>query len=229
MDIKVIKYNIQKHGTDVQKLLDKYLVPTYISRMGIKPEERELYAEIEDVLESQSAFNPKFEVGSTVAVDVKSGKIVGCCLCYLSTKQFFKNNFIDINKNVGSDNKYPECIRKYTRHRHVVCHDLIRLYDDYKIDELIYLESTVIHPKYRGAGLNNVLFKNVLMTLGGKYGILCEGMIPTVSQHPSGIVPGDVSESDGSVLVKSLYSYDGYAIPVWFIPPATTKHRKSKL
>ena len=89
----------------MQGLVDKYLIPSYISRLGIKPEEREFYAKVKDVLDTQSAFNPKFETNSYVSIDQKSGKIVGCILCY-------KENFIDINKKIGSDESYPKHIGK---------------------------------------------------------------------------------------------------------------------
>ena len=107
-----IIHKIQNHGKEVQTLVDKYLIPSYISRLDIKPEEREFYAKVEDVLDTQSAFNPKFETNSYVSIDQKSGKIVGCILCYIVTRDFYKENFIDINKKIGSDESYPEHIRK---------------------------------------------------------------------------------------------------------------------
>ena len=61
-----IIHKIQNHGKEVQRLVNKYLIPSYISRLGIKPEEREFYAKVEDVLDTQSAFNPKFETNSYV-------------------------------------------------------------------------------------------------------------------------------------------------------------------
>ena len=135
--------------------------------MGIKPEEREFYAKVEDVLDTQSAFNPKFETNSYVRL--KSGKIVGCILCY-------KENFIDINKKIGSDESYPEHIRKYARHRHVVCHDLIHLFDDHNVKDMIYIESVIVHPNYRGSSLN--LDISIVDSSRECYGILCEGMVP---------------------------------------------------
>ena len=225
------KYNIQKHGKEVQRLVDNYLVPTYISRLGIKPEEREFYATVEDVLDTQSAFNSKFEKHSYVGIDEKSGKVIGCALSYIVTKDFIKEYFIDTNKKIGSDDRYPESIRKYARHRYVVSHDLIRLFDDHNIKDMIYYESTIIHPDYRGAALNTEIFKKV-KDGRERYGILCEGMVPRSQQHALGLVPGDVWNQMGSELVKCLYSYDGYVIPVWFIPPRPGDHfkkMKSKL
>ena len=60
---------------------------------------------------------------------------------------------------------------------------------------------------------------------------------PGKSQHAIGMVPGDYWKPIGCKLVKCLYSYDGYVIPVWFIPPKTEDKitndlnlkRKSKL
>ena len=214
------RYKIQKHGKEVQGLVDKYLIPSYISRLGIKPEEREFYAKVEDVLDTQSAFNPKFEANSYVSIDQESGRIIGCALSYIVTRDFYKNNFVDINKKIGSDESYPEHIRKYARHRYVVCHDLIQLFDDHNVKDMIYYESTIIHPGYRGSALNLDLLSKV-DSGRGRYGILFEGMIPPgKSQHGIGLVPGDYNwKPIGCKLLKCLYSYDGYVIPVWFIPP----------
>jgi len=38
-DLKIIPYNIQEHGEQVQDLVNKYLIPTYLKRMGLHADE----------------------------------------------------------------------------------------------------------------------------------------------------------------------------------------------
>ena len=114
----------------------------------------------------------------------------------------------------------------------MVCHDLIHLFDDHNVKDMIYIESVIVHPNYRGSALNlDVFFK--VDSSRGYYGLLCEGMVPAgQSQQATGMVPGDYWKPMGCKLVKCLYSYDGYVIPVFFIPPKTSKflfHQKQKI
>ena len=48
---KIIKYNVKRHAEGMQKLLDKYIIPIYLKRMGLKTEQQLEYAKFESVLD----------------------------------------------------------------------------------------------------------------------------------------------------------------------------------
>ena len=117
-----------------------------------------------------------------------------------------------------------------------MCHDLIHLFDDHNVKDMIYIESVIVHPNYRGSALNLDIFFKVDSSRG-YYGLLCEGMVPAgQSQQATGMVPGDYWKPMGCKLVKCLYSYDMLFL-FFFIPTKTEDKivhdlnlkRKSKL
>ena len=45
----------------MQNLLDKYIIPTYMKRMGLKPEQQMEYAKFEPTLDPKGAYHKKLE------------------------------------------------------------------------------------------------------------------------------------------------------------------------
>ena len=224
--LNIVPYNVQKHGEQVQDLMNKYLIPTYLKRMGLRVGEvTDKYYLAEDVLHPQAAMNTKFEEGfSFVAVD-KSYRVLGCHLCYHVTKKQFKSDFVDSNYEIMNDDSYKESVRKYCQHRYAVCRDWPDLYDTYGMEKILYMESVILHPDIRGGHTHHKLELSSVVACDERHGILVEGMWPVkkfLEVHPEssvGQVLGDVEEHTGFVLIERNLSYDGYVTPVYFRPP----------
>eukprot|EP00111_Clytia_hemisphaerica_P003778 TCONS_00010850-protein len=205
--IKVLRYNIQQHSNQVHNLVEKYLIPTYYKRLGISETERSTYMDFEDCLDPGYTQNQKFQDASYIAIE-ESGRIIACTMNYFVPKQTFQKVFIDSQKSVSEDNTLPDTVRKYFRHRYDVCHDLMKpLYEDHKLDTVLYLESGIVIPEYRRLKLTNKILSKIYARFGADYGIFCEGMIPNKhvlsgEVNPKFIVPG----VDGLDVIKSLLS-----------------------
>ena len=90
-NFQIVPYEIEKHGSQVLALYDKYIVPESCKRMGIKAEERNSFCYIEDVLTVNAVFDEKFSDYSFVVID-SSGKVRGAQLAYLLDKATLKTD-----------------------------------------------------------------------------------------------------------------------------------------
>ena len=92
--IKIGRYSIQKHGSDVHNMLMRYIVPTYVKRLGLGNESDEKvaeYSKYESVLDPIGAYDTKFEDTSLVVLNEKE-QVQGAMLSY----------FVKINKQEES-------------------------------------------------------------------------------------------------------------------------------
>jgi len=224
-DLKIIPYNIQEHGEQVQDLVNKYLIPTYLKRMGLHADElTDKYYLAEEILHPRGAMDEKFVEGlSFVAVD-KSNRVLGCHLSYYVTKDQFNSHFVENNYKVMKDKSYKESVRKYCQHCYFIWRDCLHLYDSYHMEKLLYLESVILHPDIRGRGTDLKLEFSSIRACNERHGILVDGMWPIMKLLEvlpdflaDGVV-GDVKDL-GFILLERTISYDGYVVPVFFKPP----------
>ena len=217
--LTISRYNIKQHGKQVQALMEKYLIPTYLKRLGIKESERSNYIDVEDCLDPKSVENPKFEDVSYVAVEEK-GRIVACGMNYFITKSDFQLNFIDYVKQGAENMDSPASLRHFAEHRYEVCHDLVNLFDEYNLEKLFYIESGIVVPEYRRKKLTMELFSKACHRFGEEHGILWEGMlrnqlVESGEVNPELRIPG----IDGFISLKKILSHDDYFVNVAFRPP----------
>ena len=233
-ELLVIPYNIEKHGEQVQLLLDKYLKPTYLDRMGLRADEvTEKDCLAEDILDSRGVFAKKFEGCSFVVVN-KWSRVLGCQLNYYVKKEQFKSDFVDSNFKIMNDYSYKESVRKYCQHRYALCRNWLPLFRTFNMRKLLYLETVLFHPDIRGLKDNKLMLeivKRIHAVCDKDCGVLLEMMWPLdkfIKYNPleSSMVVGDV-DGDGYVLIERTISYDKFVIPVLFKPPEELK--KSKL
>ena len=233
-DIKFTKYKIVDHAKGVQKLIDLYLIPAYLKRLHIKDEERAKYSHIEDVLDPKRIMDSAFEFTSYVAQN-KNGEIIGCFLYYIVTKSTFQETWIDGNKKFANDSKLPEPIRNYCQHLHSLYDGLThKIFDQNNINEIIYAESVITAPEYRGHHLADVAGEKLEREFGGKFHIFVDSMMPielymkkTETKNywsPVGTV------FKGYITLRKVLSYDRYVVKVCLsTPELMITERKSKL
>ena len=215
----------------MQELYDKYLVPTDLKRLGIEEHEREKYSHIEDVVAVNAAFNEKFVGFSFVVVD-RFGQVVGASLSYMMDKELCKREFVELNRKIVEENNEKKSILKYCQHRYEVCKFLYGLYEKYRFERAVYMESIFLHPDVRGRGLNQRLDKK-LMSHTNEI-IFVEGQIPLefyVNHYGvNGNVLGmPVPYYEEFLLVNRILSYDLFVIPIEIRLPKNSKSISSKL
>ena len=229
-EFHIIPYDIQKHGTQVQELYDKYLVPTDLKRLGIEEHEREKYSHIEDVVAVNAAFDEKFVGFSFVAVD-SFGQVVGAQLSYMVDKELCKREFVELNQKIVEEKKEKESILKYCQHRYEVCKILYGLYERYGFERAIYLESTFLHPGARGKGLNKRLVDKLYSHTNEV--IYVEGQIPVdvyIKHYGlNGTVLGNVVVHNGFLMAGRILSYDLFVVPIEIRLPTSFGFISSKL
>uniref|UniRef100_A0A7M5VCW0 Uncharacterized protein n=1 Tax=Clytia hemisphaerica TaxID=252671 RepID=A0A7M5VCW0_9CNID len=217
--LTIYRYNIKQHAEQVQALIEKYLVPMYYKRLGIKENERSKYIHVEDCLDPKSADNPKFEDVSYVAID-ENDRIVGCNMNYFVTKQDFQQNFINFVEQGAQNRENPESLRRFAKHRYEVCHNLVNLFDDYNLEKLFYIESGIVVPEYRGVKLSLEMTSKACQRFGEEHGILWEGMLQNrLVESGEANSEFNVPGIDGFVSLKKILSYDEYLVNVAFRPP----------
>uniref|UniRef100_A0A7M5XI32 Uncharacterized protein n=1 Tax=Clytia hemisphaerica TaxID=252671 RepID=A0A7M5XI32_9CNID len=227
---QIAPYEIQKHAAQVQELYDRYLIPTYLKRLGIGEDERTQYSDIEDVLDVNAAYNEKFEGFSFVVID-SSGQVKGVQLSYMFGKDDCENAFPELNRKVVEENKHKESIMKYCQHRYEVCKILYDLYERYGFERAIYLESTVLHPDVRGKGINQRLTDH--LTSHTDEVIFVEGQIPVdvyIKHYGlNATLIGEMVAHNGFLMVTRILSYDLFVVPIEIRLSKKTKSISSKL
>ena len=226
-NFQIVPYEIEKHGSQVQALYDKYIVPESYKRMGIKAEERHKFCHIEDVLTVNAVFDEKFSGYSFVVVD-SSGKVRGAQLAYLLNKATLKKDFVDVNEQIVKNKQHAEYVLRYCQHRHEVSKILYNLYEEYDFDRAVYLESTFLDKGARGNGLN--LQTTEALAKFSNEVILVEGQIPVnvYVKHPvyASIPIGQQTFHPGFKLVNRILSYDLYVVPIEIRLPSNIKLSK---
>jgi hypothetical protein len=217
-ELEIVRYCIQKHGEQVQHLLNEYLIPISLKRMGLRADEvTERHYHVEDVLEPRGAFDIRFEGFSFVAID-GSSRVVGCQLNYFVDEKDFDDVFVKHNKILMSDESFRESVRKYCQHRYAVSLEIFNIYRRFNVKRLLYLETTCVHPDNRGANLFPLFIQASLdATLEG---VLIEGQWSIKSfmrNNQSLDVIGDILPN-GLIALKRILSYDRYVIPIYFRP-----------
>ena len=203
--------------------------------MGIKAEDRVKYSHIEDVLDPNRILDPAFEFASYVALNSK-GEVIGCYLNYKVTRSRFLKEWLENDKMYANDSSLPKSVRDYCQHSYSLFDGLDRvIFDQYDIDEIIYCESAVTDPKYRGHHLADLSGEMNEKDHGTKYHFLVDSTIPidlymSKNNHdlfwsPVGTVYGDY------VLIRKLLTYDKLVVLVQFSTPALMSSviKKSKL
>ena len=211
---QIIRYNIKDHAKEVQSLLEKYIVPTYLRRMGLTPEERMEYVDFKPVLDPKGAFNKKFEPNSLVAVD-NDGKMIGCQTSfYMDTYSYLE----DLNKMIEHfAHKQNDCLQSNFKDLLIEAHEYNKVVEKFPgTDRIVFLESTIVDPQWRKQMISTELHKESLNILDDGELVLLEGMMPTRVN-----VDKDVQKHlrIGFKLHATLFKYDGYGGPILYRPP----------
>ena len=233
--IRVTNYKIADHAKGAQKLIDRYLIPFYLERMGIKAEDRVKYSHIEDVLDPNRILDPAFEFASYVALNGK-GEVVGCYLNYKVTRSRFLKEWLENDKRYASDSNLPKSVRDYCQHSYSLFDGLERaIFDQYNLDEIIYCESFVTDPKYRGHHLADLSKEMNEKDHGVKYHFLVDSTLPIdlyMSKKNNVLFLSPVgSVNEDYELIRRLFTYDKHVVLVEFSTPALMSSllKKSKL
>ena len=211
---KIIKYNIKQHGKQMQNLLDKYIIPTYMKRMGLKPEQQMEYAEFEPALDPKGAYHKRLENHSLVAVD-DDGKLIGCQTNFFLQKREILEETKKLEEMVTSRRKLEDLFTEYCRHRLKIENKILQLLSGYPtIEKVFYLESTILEPSWRRQNLSAELHFQSLNVAGPEAFILIEGMMP-LKKYLEGINRRDI----GYIMHSVDFTKDGFACPIFYRPP----------
>ena len=246
--IKIVRYNIQKHGSEVQNLLKRYIVPTYMKRMGLETEQQMAeYHEYESVLDPVGAYDTKFEAGSLVAVNGQ-GEIKGTMLSYfikVSELEESIESFEEFSKKLETDehqdkdlndsskgkcggrllqNDCNDSLAKYLAHRWDIDKSIHGLTKRFNVDRLLYIESTIVDPELRNRGIAET-FAVETAHLGKEELVVSEGMVKKDIWERAGF--GEKGYL-GFTTHQVHISYDGLYCPLLFIEPGDVPEKFGK-
>ena len=213
---KIIRYNINKHGKQMQNLLDKYIIPTYIKRMGLTPDQQSEYAEFEPVLDPKSAFHKRLKDHSLVAVN-GDGKLIGCQTNYFLHKKEVIEEVKNLKKMINISSSDEEgLLAEYCRHRLRITNETVQLLRSYPtVSKAFYLESTILIPSWRGQNISAELHSQSLNIVGPEAFVLLEGMMPN-EKYDEGI---NIRSDIGFIKYYADFTKDGFACPIYYRPP----------
>lgn len=210
----IIKYNVKQHGKEMQNLLDKYIIPTYMKRMGLKPEQQMEYAEFESVLDPKSAYHKRLEDHSLVALD-NDGKLIGCQTNYFIPLKEALEDIKELKRMLASRTSLEDPFTEYCRHRLRIGNEFLQLLRNYPtVEKAFYLESTIVEPSWRGQNISADLHEESLNVAGPEAFVLLEGMMP-IEKYLEGVNRRNI----GCMLHTTDFTKDGFACPIFYRPP----------
>ena len=212
---KIIRYNVNQHGKQMQNLLDKYIIPTYIKRMGLTPDQQLKYVECEPALDPNGAFDRKLEEHSLVVVDNTS--VIGCQTNYFLSSKMISDEQERFQEIV--DCKKYGILHEYCKHRVKMMTEIAKLIVKHPVNEegAFYIESTIAHPDWRNQNISRNLHSKSVDNAGHKELVIMEGMMPKhlYENSKSWRKPFQI----GFKLHSIEFTYDDYACPLWYRPP----------
>ena len=232
--IHITKYKVAEHYEGAQKLIDRYLMPFYLGRMGVKDEDRAKYLHIEPILNPSRIKDSAFEFASYVALD-SNGRVIGCYINYVLTKPVFQG-WGEYDKGFANDSSLPKSIRNYCQHAYALFDGLERkIFDQHNINEVIYCESVITAPEFRGHHLGDLVEEIYKKEHGSKYHFLFDSTMP-IELYMSKINRASFSIPVGSVhddytLIKKALTYDQYVVLIKLSKPElmSLNQKKPKL
>ena len=218
---KIQKYSINEHGESVQHLLDNYMIPIYLKRMGLTTDQRMDYVEMEEILDPKGAYNQKFEPHSLVVCD-GDGKVIACQLSYcvntdevLQAMDTFRSTMNDPNSKFNQLVEGSKLLM-YLRHQLDVGNDIIDLLKKFpNTKQFLYLESSIVEPSWRKRNINAALRQNFLLASVNEM-VIVEGMMKKEVWDRQA---DNEHYEMGTRLYKCYITYDNYACSVYVKPP----------
>ena len=110
-------------------------------------------------------------------------------------------------------------LREYCKHRVKMWSGIVNIIDRYPdTDRALYIESSIVDPRWRGKSISKKLHKESLKIAGHKELVIFEGMMP---KHFWGISRTTTVNhlKMGFELELVDVTYDDYACPLYFRPP----------
>ena len=223
--IKIGRYSIQKHGSDVHNMLMRYIVPTYVKRLGLGNESDEKvaeYSKYESVLDPIGAYDTKFEDTSLVVLNEKE-QVQGAMLSYFvkinkqeESIKLFKD-FVTENRRTdqGEDVSTNDALINYIAHRCDMEISITNLAKRFNVDRLLYIESTIIDPTLRRRGIAETLSVETAH-LGKEELVISEGMVKKEIWEKAGY---GTKGYLGFTTLEVQMSYDGLYCPILFTEP----------
>ena len=231
--IHVKKYNVVEHSKGVQNLIELYLIPTYLKRLKIKNEDRHKYSHIEDVLDPDRILDPRFEFSSFVTL-TSDGEVIACGLNYIVTRSEFQQTWIEKNRVHANDPTLPKSIRDYCQHISSSYDGLTsKVFDQYGNDRIIYVESIIFKPEYRGNHTSHMQDQAFEDEFFKNYHVFVDAMFPLEIFMKQAVTYTDYLAPVGRpideyTLLKRSLSYDKFVIlSIFHSPPVALI--KSKL
>ena len=113
---KIIRYNVKQRGEQVQNLLDRYMIPTYLKRMGLKPEQKLEYLHCEPALDPNDTYDRKLEDYSLVVIENDSNNnVIGCQTNYFLSRTMISEKLKGFQEII--DRKEDDMLHEYCKHR----------------------------------------------------------------------------------------------------------------
>ena len=220
----IARYQISKHGKEVQNLLDKYMIPVYLKRMGLTAEQQKDHVEIEYILDPKGAYNPNLDGLSLVVLD-ENQKVRACQTNYYMNIKTSKQELAEYKQFLAScDIDKQSKLWKYLEQRNDFFDDYIKSIDNLlmktSIDRFLCIESTIIDPKWRGRGLAEILHKKSAYEVAHNEMAILEGMMPKRFWERNLKYHIDYC---GFTLFSEGIAYDDYACPAWYKLPNYTE------
>lgn len=221
---KILRYNIKDHAKGMQNLLDKYIVPNYLKRMGLSPENQLAFVDYEPVLDPIAAYDKKLEPHSLVAVD-NDGKMIGCQTnFYMDTNSYLEDEFkLDIQSDSNQLRDIIDSISNKASDTHKWFEDVSKtaiqlndIFETYRTEKFVVMESTVVDMNWRKHDIAFDLHKESLNVLNENELIILEGMVPGFVSLEKTI---QRQINIGFRFHSTLFKNDGYAGPIFYRPP----------
>jgi len=179
MVIRYIKFE-EKHIPEVRELFNTYLVPTLYKRLGItKQQITGDIIELEDVVHPDVVSFEIYRECSLVCVDTDdNSKVVGCQLNYFLDEDRFNACLVEAPKKYLKLSNKSKKTREYAEYLLNV-YDGHDLFNRYNLKRILYLESSVILPEFRGQNImRNLMKKSADYFTKEGDGVLAESLIP---------------------------------------------------
>eukprot|EP00111_Clytia_hemisphaerica_P001235 TCONS_00003513-protein len=220
----IVRYQISKHGKEVQNLLDKYMIPVYLKRMGLTAEQQKDHASIEYILDPKGAYNSNLDGLSLVVLD-ENETVRACQTNYYIDVEKCKRELTEFKQWLAScDIDRQSKLWGYLEQRNEFFDDYTKLMDKLTqrmdIARFLCIESTIIDPKWRGRGLASILHKKSAYEVAHNEMAILEGMMPNkywqrrMEYHKNYC---------GFTLFSKSVAYDDYACPAWYKLPNDTE------
>jgi len=167
------------HISGVKVLFNKYLIPTYYKRLGIRQGDEGDYAyNVESIINTDMLHDDMYKECSLLAID-SNYVVVGCQMSYFVDKKCFQRTFIDDYRVLMNNDGLLKGLQRYAQQTYEIWQGLDIIFDKYHLKKVFYLETSIVEPEYRHNGLSAFFINHSKDSWAGKCdAVLYDSLIP---------------------------------------------------